>query len=313
MDVFLVTKQMMILFSMIAIGYMVYRLNGLGEDSASRLSGLVVNIFNPFLMISSVFGKSFSSTGNLFWENLILVGIFYLILFLAGFLLVALLRPDSAESPVYRLLTLLPNCGFMGIPVVSSLLGTQYIIYVAVYMLAYNIILYTYGIYLVRKGNPGNVPPTTFFQKIRPIIFNPGVIASVIALFIFFSGIPVADGVQSFCCYMGNPCIPLSMLLIGCSLASSNILSMLKKVKIYGFLLFKMLMIPIACTFLARLLPFDNMILKLFLLMLSMPAGSMVVLVAEKYGGKEDCAAGGVVLSTLASIITIPVVSIFLP
>ncbi|MCH5252823.1 MAG: AEC family transporter [Lachnospiraceae bacterium] len=313
MDVLLVARQMLILFSMMFVGYIIFRLHWLEGDMTSRLSGLVVNIFNPFLTIYSVFGKSFASTGNLFWENLVLVGLCYLILFLAGLLLIAVLRPDSTESPIYRLVTLLPNCGFMGIPVVSSLLGTEYIIYVAVYMLAYNIIIYTYGIYLVTKGQQKSARQRTLFQKIRPIVFNSGVIASVIALTIFFSGIPVADSIQSFCSYMGNPCIPLSMLLIGCSLAASDIPSMLRNGKMYGFLLLKMLIVPIACTFLIRFLPFDNMILKLFILMLSMPAGSMVVLVTEEYGGKTDCAGGGVVLSTLASIITIPVVSIFLP
>ena len=317
MDIFLVAKQMLVLFSMMLIGYIIFRLHWVEQNTTSRLSGLVVNIFNPFLIITSVFGKSITSTGNLFWENLALVGLCYLILFLTGLLLVIALRPDSTESPIYRLLTLLPNVGFMGIPVVSSLLGTQYIIYVAVYMLAYNIIIYTYGIYLVTKEQKEDsmtkeTTQKTLFQKIRPIICNSGVIAALIALIIFFGNIPVADGIQSFCSYMGNPCIPLSMLLIGCSLAASDIPSMLKNAKMYGFLLLKMLMIPIACTFLIRFLPFDNMILKLFVLMLSMPAGSMVVLVTEEYGGKTECASSGVVLSTLVSIITIPIVSVFL-
>lgn len=317
MDIFLVAKQMLILFSMMLIGYIIFRLHWLERDTTSRLSGLVVNIFNPFLIITSVFGKSVASTGNLFWENLALVGLCYLILFLVGLLLVVVLRPDSTESPIYRLLTLLPNVGFMGIPVVSSLLGTQYIIYVAIYMLAFNIIIYTYGIYLITKkkhfhASQKDALQKNLFRKIRPIICNPGVVAALIALIIFFGNIPVSDGIQSFCSYMGNPCIPLSMLLIGCSLAASDIPSMLKNVRIYGFLLLKMLIVPIACTFLIRFLPFDNMILKLFVLMLSMPAGSMVVLITEEYGGKTECASSGVVLSTLASIITIPIVSVFL-
>lgn len=317
MDIFLVAKQMLILFSMMLIGYMIFRLHWLERDTTSRLSGLVVNIFNPFLIITSVFEKSVASTGNLFWENLALVGLCYLILFLVGLLLVVVLRPDSTESPIYRLLTLLPNVGFMGIPVVSSLLGTQYIIYVAVYMLAYNIIIYTYGIYLITKEKHENASQKdalqkNLFQKIRPIICNPGVVAALIALIIFFGNIPMADGIQSFCGYMGNPCVPLSMILIGCSLAASDIPSMLKNAKMYGFLLLKMLIVPIACTFLIRFLPFDSMILKLFVLMLSMPAGSLVVLVTEEYSGNTECASSGVVLSTLASIITIPIVSVFL-
>lgn len=315
MDIFVVARQMLVLFGMMLTGFIIFRLKWTDQDMVSRLSGLVVNIFNPFLTISSVFGKTYSATGNLFWENLILVLVFYGILFAAGFILVAVIRPAKPESPIYRLMTLLPNCGFMGIPVVSSLLGTQYIIYVAIYMLAYNIIIYTYGIFLVKKSCPDKEQrtiKTSLWQQLRPLFFNSGVIASAVALIFFFGGFPVPESVESFCRYMGNPCIPLSMILIGCSLAAANLPAMLKNIRLYGFLLLKMLIVPVSCTLLTRVFPFDSAIHTLFILMLSMPAGSMVVLVTEQYGGRTECAASGVALSTLASIVTIPVVSLFL-
>lgn len=316
MNILLVAEQMLILFAMMFTGYLIFRLHWVTEEAAARLSSLVVNVFNPFLTISSVFGKSISSTGFTFWENLILVGLFYLILFLTGLFLIVILRPDSTQAPIFRLLTLLPNCGFMGIPVVSALLGTDYVIYVAIYMLAYNIILYTYGIFLVDRSNPQpqmtkKEKQRTRYKKLRLILCNPGVISAAIALIFFFGNVPVPEGVQKFCEYMGNPCVPLSMLLIGCSLAASHIPSMLKNIRLYGFILVKMLALPILCSFLTSLLPFDDNILRLFLIMLSMPAGSMVVLVTEEYGGQTECAASGVVLSTLASIVTIPIVSLF--
>lgn len=314
MNIFLVTQQMLILFSMMGIGYFLYRLNWITESVSSALSKLVVNIFNPFLTIHSVFGQSLSSTGSIFWENLILVGLYYAILFLAGFLIVAVIRPGSSESPIYRLLALLPNCGFMGIPVVASLLGSDYIIYVAVYMLIYNVLMYTYGIYLVKKSVSATAQNETksVFQTLRPLFLNSGVIASIIALLIFFLNLPVAAGLQDLCGYLGNPCIPLSMILIGCSIASSNLLSMLKNIRVYGFLLIRMLLVHAACTLLLPLLPFDTMILKLFILMLAMPAGSLVVLITQEHGGKTDCASCGVILSTLVSIVTIPLITLLL-
>lgn len=315
MDFFIVARQMLILFGMMLTGTLIFRINKIGQDTVSKLSGLVVTIFNPFLTISSVFGKSYASTGNLFWENLLLVVIFYGILFVAGLVLVIIIRPSRSDSPIYRLMTLLPNCGFMGIPIVSSLLGREYIIYVAIYMLAYNIIIYTYGIFLVKKSRQEDKKTrekTSLVKQLRPLFLNSGVIASLLALLFFFGGFPVPEGVKDFCSYMGNPCIPLSMMLIGCSLAAANFSAMLKNIRLYGFLLLKMLVVPISCTLLIRNLPFDPAILTLFILMLAMPAGSMVVLVTEEYGGRTECAASGVALSTLFSIVSIPVVSAFL-
>ncbi len=312
MDLLLVAQQMLILFAMMLVGYVIFKLHLVTEEVTSKLSSLVVMIFNPFLTLSSVFGRSISSTGNAFWENLVLVGLFYIILFIAGFIVLWILRPDSTESPIFRLLTLLPNCGFMGIPVVSSLLGKEYVIYVAIYMLFYNIILYTYGIYLVRRSAPAGSGYALGGRKtLRAILCNPGVLSAAIALILFFGDITPPTGIQTFCTYMGNPCVPLSMMLIGCSLAASPITSMLKNIRMYGFILIKMLILPILCSFITALLPFDNDILTLFLIMLSMPAGSMVVMVTEEYKGNTQCATNGVVLSTLASIITIPIVSLF--
>lgn len=299
-----------------AIGYFLYKIQWLKDENYTFLSRLVVNIFNPLLMLNGIFGKSLAETGDPFWENLLLVFLCYTVLFAAGFILIFFLRPKKDERAVYRLMTLLPNCGFMGIPVVTSLLGTDYLIYVAIYMLAFNVIIYTYGIYLIRKSS-GILPEResgrqSLWETFRPVILNSGVIASFIALILFFGNIPVHESIQTLCGYLGNPCIPLSMILTGASLAAGNLPEQMKNLRMYGFILWKMLAVPIAGCFLIRILPFDPMICKVFVLMLSMPAGSLVVLVTEQNKGNKVCASCGVALSTLASIFTIPVVSLFL-
>ena len=216
MDIFVVAGQMLVLFAMMFTGYFLARRDWINDSLSSALSRLVVNIFNPFLMISSVFGQSLKQSGPLFWENLVLVGIFYLLLFLAGFFIVFVLRPTSQKAPIYKLLTLLPNCGFMGIPIVSSLLGAQYIIYVAVYMLVFNLIIYTYGISLVRRSlSDGSAPALSMSARLRQIFGNTGVLASLVTIVLFVTGISLPENMQKFITYMGNPCVPLSMIIIG--------------------------------------------------------------------------------------------------
>lgn len=193
MDIFVVAGQMLVLFAMMFTGYFLARKDWINDSLSSALSRLVVNIFNPFLMISSVFGQSLKQSGPLFWENLVLVGIFYLLLFLVGFFIVFVLRPTSQMAPIYKLLTLLPNCGFMGIPIVNSLLGSQYIIYVAVYMLVFNLIIYTYGISLVRHSlSDSGAPALTMSMRLRQIFGNTGVIASLVTIVLFVFDISFA-------------------------------------------------------------------------------------------------------------------------
>lgn len=312
MDIFVAAGQMLVLFAMMFTGYFLARRDWINDSLSSALSRLVVNIFNPFLMISSVFGQSLKQSGPLFWENLVLVGIFYLLLFLAGFFIVFVLRPTSQMAPIYKLLTLLPNCGFMGIPIVSSLLGAQYIIYVAVYMLVFNLIIYTYGISLVRRSlSDDSAPALSMSARLRQIFGNTGVLASLITIVLFVTGISLPENVQKFINYMGNPCVPLSMILIGCSLAASPLSRIFQEVRLYGFAFIKMFAIPIVASFVIRLLPFDPVILTLFIIMLALPSGSMVVLITEEYNGNVQLASAGVVLTTIVSLFSIPVVSLF--
>ena len=77
MDIFVAAGQMLVLFAMMFTGYFLARRDWINDSLSSALSRLVVNIFNPFLMISSVFGQSLKQSGPLFWQNLVLVGIFY--------------------------------------------------------------------------------------------------------------------------------------------------------------------------------------------------------------------------------------------
>ena len=307
-----VAAQMLILFAMMAFGYILYKLKYMPDNLCDGLSWLVIHVFNPFLIITSIQGKTLADSGSVFWQNLILVFAYYIGLFILGFVFVLLLKTDKSETPVYRLMTMLSNCGFMGIPVVSSLLGPGYVIYVAIYLLFYNIIIYTYGIYLLKKTSGTNTEKKSLSDTLKPLFFNPGIIACVIAMVLFFAGINLPKSVWDLCGYLSSPCVPLSMMLIGCSLASQHLVDLIKDVKMIVFTVLRCLALPIACAFLIRIIPFDRTILQIFIIMLAMPVGSMTVLVVSEYKGNTACASSGVALSTLLSILTIPIVAIFL-
>ncbi len=322
MNIVTVFEQMLVLFVMILTGVAAHRKGWVSEELYSGMSRLVVNIFNPLLIVSSVLGKTSDSAEAFFRQNLFLVFVFYIWLFVGSLLFVAVTHPDRKESPIYQLLILFPNTGFMGIPLVAALLGSEYVIYVAIYMLGYNLLIYTYGIHLARRSAQntvqecGEMPAPSFpalvWGSLRPVLTNPGVAAAVVAMILFFSGCPVPAWIAKCCDYMGNASIPLSMFLIGCSVAASSVGAMLHDVRVYFFLAFRMFLLPIGGILLARLLPVAPQMQQLFGIMLAMPAGSLVVLIAQQYGEGAECATRGVILSTLLSLVSIPVVSLFL-
>lgn len=125
--------------------------------------------------------------------------------------------------------------------------------------------------------------------------------------------IQVAAPVASFIKYLSQCVVPMSMILIGASMAQHELKTIFNEMKMYWFLLIRLVIIPIAVALLVRQLPIDSQILGVFILMLAMPVGSIVVLVAMEQGADSTCCTKGSVVSTLLSIITIPIVAMFLP
>lgn len=309
MSAFIVLQQMLVLFAMMAIGYILWKIHWLDEDSCKGISKLVVNVFNPLLLIASIVGYDFKSGEIFLGQNMAFVLIYFVVLFVAGYMITFLLRIKKPQRNFYQMMTMFSNIGFIGIPLVRALLGREYVIYIAFYTLVYNVLIYTYGIYLAIKTN--ELPGEQMVFPIRKIL-NPGVIGCVVAILIFVLDIPVAEPIVTFSNYMGDTCIPLSMILIGTSVAKMDGKKLFSTGKMYVFLAIKMLLLPIAAAIICKGLPVDAGVYKVFIIECSVPIGSMITLIAQEYGKKDDSAVIGVVLSTVLSVITIPIVAIFM-
>ncbi len=314
MDIQIILQQMLMLFAMMMTGYFIWKKGWFDENAYQRLSKVVVNILNPMLVVNGVMGKDSTGDKSLLLQNLGFVALFFILLSLASFVLIWILRPEKSQRSLYRLMAIFPNVGFMGIPVISSIYGAGCIIYIVFYMLGYNLLLYTYGLFLAKKAaeDAGTLLAGTNAQKQWKRMVNPGVVFSLVAVGIFLLNLSVPAPVVNFCDYMGNATIPLSMLLIGMSIAKADIKSIFSDGRIYGFTIIKMVALPIAAILLLKSFKADPVIFGVFALELSMPVGNIVTLIAKEYGADEAACTNGIVLSTLASIFTIPIVCIFL-
>ncbi len=326
MNIQIIIGQMLMLFAMMLIGYVIWKRNWMDENAYQKLSRIVVNIFNPLLVVYGVAGKSSEGNAELLLQNLGFVVLFYVLLWGMGYVILAVLRPGKEEQKLYRLMTMFSNCGFMGIPVITSVFGNDSMIYIVFYMLVFNLLIYTYGMNLARKAgedmhsvssektgtakSSGNGKKSGVQWK---RMLNTGVIASLAAILIFIFQIPLPDIVVDFCDYIGNATIPLSMMMIGISIAKVNLKVIFTNVRIYLFTAVRMVIFPILVILLIkRFITADPVIFGVFVLQLSMPVASIVTLIAKENMADEACCTNGIVLSTLLSIVTIPVVCMFL-
>lgn len=312
MNIFVVIQQMLVLLVMMLVGFIVFKIDWLDDNSCSRLSKIVINVLNPSLMVYGVLGKEARLESSMLFQTLILVVLYFGVLVLLSGPVASLLRIKKGHYSLYRLMLIFSNVGFMGIPVISSIYGKESMLLIAFYNLGYNLLLYTYGMYLAGKSSltEGDTEVKKEGQWKR--LLNPGVAACVLAIIIFVSGVTVPESVCTFFDYVGNAAVPLSMILIGASVAQGGKKEFFLDKKIYAFTAIKMLVIPIVAAFLLRLLPWPAMVEGVFVLMLAMPVGSIVVMLAAESGADAIECTKGSILTTLLSVLTIPVVAAFL-
>lgn len=187
---------------------------------------------------------------------------------------------------------------------VKEILGSEYIVLVAFYILGFNIIAYTYGIYLSYKF--GGKKTEVSFKK----IINIGTISAFLAISIFTFNISFPAAFVSFVNYMGETCIVMSMVVTGALLAKENLKSVFLNLENMVFVFAYMVVIPILMIFIAKKIAFgfDSKIFYVFQIMACMPIGSVTCMLAQEYGGDGTKAAHLVAITTVATVVTAPIV-----
>lgn len=309
-------KQMLVIMLIIAAGYLARKKKIISESSLKDLSKIAADILNPAIifssMISNTGGKRPEFVGGIF----IVAAVMFAVAIAAGWLFGRILSRDRAARAVYQMMIIFSNMGFIGIPVISSLLGREYVFYVAVYIFEYNLLFYTLGIHILDSccgerssaGEPAREKGTgkSLFQKLKPM-FNMGTLACAAALLVFISRIQVPDVIGSAVSYLGDGVIPISLLIIGADIAGQKDLGQIfKKKENYFFLLLKMFALPILCTFILKFIPMPEKVRQLSMLMMAMPVGTMNLIMIKERGIESRECSDCTILSTIASVITLP-------
>ena len=222
MNIFVVVEVMIKLLAVMLLGFFLCRKDILNDEVCKKLSWMVVNITSPLLVIASVFQVQVDDRG-IVWGILLTAMLCYVGYVVVAILLTWVLRIPKGKRGVYQLILVFANAGFMGYPVVQSLIGTEAIFYASIFCIPFNLLVYTYGVVVLRndvmeEGDGGE--ENQFHLK---SIINVGTISSIIAIIVFVFAIPLPGVVVEFCDMVGNTTTPLSMLILGASLADISL------------------------------------------------------------------------------------------
>ena len=293
-------QQMGILFVYMMIGYVACKKEYFDQEFGKKLSWLVVNVANPMLAISAVVNNEEQIAKKDFYVTVLLAICFYAFFLILAQILPRLIGVQKSDIGVYKMMTTFNNIGFMGFPVIAAVYGNGALIYAVPFSIMFNILCYTWGIQtLCGGGEKGN------WKR----IINIGTISWIISIVLFFMQIPVPKMICSLSAGLSNLTGPLSMLVIGISIAAMELKDLFTDIKLLKFALIKLLAVPVAAMFLVCQVIDNRLICEVFLVMMATPAASMCAMLSQQYGGDYELAAKGVALTTILSVVTMPIVS----
>lgn len=340
-------QQMIVMFLMMAVGYLCYRKQILTEEVSRKVSAIVVNVANPCMILSSALTDQ-QMQGKELVQTLAIVVMMYVFLLVMAQLLPRILCIQKESRGAYAAMTVFANIGFMGFPVLAAMYDNGALLYGAVFQIPFNILIYTYGVaVLTRKqgacakaepdvksevdvkaeqdaqgitaavnGKSENIENGSEQQgklqgtvEIVKKIFNIGVIACIAAMLLYFLQTPVPSFLQAFITNLGNLTAPLSMMIIGASLAQMPLKELFLDKKLLLFSLVKLLLLPAVWMIMVNRVAEQEILRGVCLVMMATPAGSMTAMLAQQYGGDYETASRGVALTTVLSVITMPLLA----
>lgn len=323
MSITVVLEQMTIIMILILTGVFLYRKNMFSEDTSRQISSLIVNVANPALLICSVFDDTPKLSLYELGIGFVVVIISYIVLLLSAYLIPFILRIPQKEHYAYHMLTVFGNVGFIGIPVVSAVLGSSALIFVSLNNLVYNVIFYTYGITILKKaalgqrieksdtdGQDSPESPADSESIFRKLI-NAGTISAFLTLILYLADFNVPAIISDSLTYAGRSTTFLSMLVLGVSVAQMAPKDIFSHPKLYAFTLIRQILLPVGFTLLLGIFIQKPLIVNSSALMLAVPAGSMPLMLAKQLHVEDSTISQGIILTTILSLLTIPVVTLF--
>lgn len=281
--------MVIVLFIIMLIGVLLGKMKVINSESRSTISFLIINVSMPMLIVSSSNLEFNEQTKN---ESMWLI-----IMSVAAFFFSILLAQLIFKKAVPRCATVFSNAGYMGLPVLNSILGPKGLFLGAIFQMVFHLFTWTYGISLFTKSNK-------FKDSLKKMI-NPSLIAVAIAIVLMFTGWKMPDTIQTVLKMMGELTTPLSMLLIGATLAQVSLKEVIRLKQIYLVTALRLLIIP-AFVLLFLLFPsIPKISVYVVFVINAMPSAAITGILAMKYNNDEKLASSIVAFSTLISIITL--------
>jgi predicted permease len=315
----IIVRQIVILVILGSLGYIFVRTGYLPQNTGQYLSRLVIRVTAPALLITNMASYEFTlqTLKDGFWIVIIFCAI-SLLGFPVGAIFARIFKLEGATANIFKTHCITGNVGYLAVPLLNNIYGSKGLIYANFSGITTELLIWTVGIYLVNRHSNKSAK-----DNLKHLI-NPGIIAFLTGIFLSVINIKqiaennivvweIYDIFYKTLNPLGNITLYLVMLFIGMSIAEAGeggIVKILKNKHSYILSLYKLLVMP-GIAFLATILAgagLSSFAKTIVVLTLAMPCASVIPVLAAQYGSDYKFATNNVVISTILSMLTLPVV-----
>ena len=295
-------EVMVMLFTMVILGYTACKLGYMGDKFDKKLSSIVVDITCPLLVLSSVMGDEMPDRSLIL--PLVGVGFLpYIILLVFGFWVPRFISRNHDDQGMIGFSLMFANVGFIGYPIVASIFGPKAVFYAALLNVPNTFFIFTAGVMLVK----GEYSIRQFNPK---VLLSPALIGAFIAALLVAFGVHTPEMIARPITMVGNITVPAALMIIGSSMARLPLREIIGSGKVYATSFLRLVIVPLSVYFLFRLCGVNTLINNINTVVIAMPVASFGTMFCMKYGRNPSLMTEATFITTLFSIITIPLITL---
>lgn len=295
-------EVMVVLFIIVILGYVACKLGYMGDKFDKKLSSIVVDITCPLLVLSSVMGDELPDRTLIL--PLLGVGFLtYILLLVFGFWVPRLITKNHDDQGMIGFALMFANVGFIGYPIVSSIFGPHAVFYAALLNMPNTFFIFTAGVMLIK----GEYSLKQFNPK---VLVSPAMLGAFLAAIIVALGIQTPDIIARPVTMVGNITVPAALMIIGSSMAKLPIREIIGSPKVYITALLRLTIVPLSIYFLFKACEVSDLVNNINTVVIAMPVASFGTMFCLKYGRNPSLITETTFITTLGSIITIPLITL---
>ena len=302
MDFLHIVTQMLMIFGIVIVGLFAAKRNLWSGDLDRKLSVFIMNISMPALILASVMGKDLNFENSELVALGVVAVVNYIVLIGLSYLIPYLFKVNKARLGISRFMLAFGNVSFIGYPVCDAVFGPKAVFCASVLNIPFNLLVFTIGVSFINGGKA----KSAFSPK---LIFSPCVIASLIAVVIAIARIQTPAPIGQWFHLLGDLTTPCALLIIGSSLSHIPVRDMLGNRFVYSMTLLRLIILPLAVGAVLALMGVNPFVSDVAVVLSAMPVATNGIMLCLQYGKDERVMTQGLFITTLFSVLTIPIVA----